>query len=267
MMKKRNAFLAAIATIGTFGLGQLYNGKPKKAAVAYILWLATAAFGIFAPLSASFTWLVISLALLLLLGLILMIDAIRDARRLREITLHRYNRWYIYLVIILFQTLGIRSIQVKLLTASTAAYRMTSGSMIPTLEIGERIVADMKAYDRKLPTRGAVIIAKYPKDESVSYIKRVIGLPGEKLEIIGRTVYINGRPLAEEYTQYIDPGSTDEHFGPYILSNGEYFVMGDNRDNSQDSRYLGPVNQSQILGQARYLYWATDLSRIGKRIR
>jgi signal peptidase I len=137
---------------------------------------------------------IIYLALQLLLILIVMIDAFLDARRLRQINLHRYNRWYIYLVIILFQALVIPPIHFELLTASTRAYRMPTGSMAPTLEIGDKVVADMKAYDKKLPIRGDLIVFKYPNDESVSYLKRVIGLPGEKLEIIRRVFYINGRP-------------------------------------------------------------------------
>jgi signal peptidase I len=265
--KKRNPFLAAIATLGTFGLGQLYNGKPRKAAVAYLLWLAAAAIGMVLPLSASFNWLLAFLSLPLLLGLLLIIDAIRDARTVGQIVLRRYNRWYIYLGIILVQALIVAPFHAKLIKSSAAPYRIPTQSMEPTLHTGDRLVADVKAYEKKLPSRGDLTIFKYPKDESIPYIKRVIGLPGEKVEITKRVVYINDQPLKEDYAQYLDPASVNEHFGPYFIPQGNYFVLGDSRDNSQDSRFLGYFNQSLILGQARYLYWSKDWSRIGRRLK
>jgi len=266
VIKKRNPLLAAIATFGAFGLGQLYNGKHKKAAMAYMLWIVIAAFTLLAPLSANIMWLLASQALLYSVGLIVMIDAFRNARSLREISLRPYNRWYIYLAIVLLQVLVVSPPPANLLLSSIRAYKIPTQTMSPTLEIGDGLIANMKAYKKNPPSRGDVIIFKYPNNESVSYVKRVIGLPGEKLEMIGRTVYINGKALTETHVRYIDPNSVDEHYGPYDIPQGCYFVLGDNRDNSQDSRFWGFVKQSQLLGQARYLYWAKDKSRIGKQI-
>jgi signal peptidase I len=265
--KKRNPFLAGIATFGAFGLGQLYNGKARKAVVAYLLWLATAAIGIVLPLSASFNWLLIFFSLPLLLGLLLIIDAIRDARAVGQITLHRYNRWYIYLGIILVQSLIVAPLQAKLIKSSTAAYGIPTRSMEPTIKVGEKLIADGKLYKKMLPQRGDLLIFQYPKNESSPMIKRLIGLPGEKVEIKGRTVYINDQPLEENYKQHIDPASINEHYGPYLIPQGKYFVMGDNRDNSMDSRFWGYIRRDQLLGQARYLYWSKDLSRIGESLK
>jgi signal peptidase I len=265
--KKRNPFLAAIATFGVFGLGQLYNGKPRKAAIAYGLLWVIAIFAMVAPFSANIKWLIAFFALTSILGLTLIIDAVRDARAKGEIVLHWYNRWYVYLTIIIIQAFIINPFQVKLLKLSTAAYKMPSGSMSPTIEIGDKLVADMKAYKMESPKRGDLLIFKYPNDESVQYLKRLIGLPGEKVEIIGRKVYVNDQPLAESYVQFIDPASTDGHFGPVQVPQNQYFVLGDNRDNSQDSRFWGYIKRDQILGQVRYLYWAKDRSRIGKNIK
>jgi signal peptidase I len=138
--------------------------------------------------------------------------------------------------------------------------------MMPTLEIGDRLVADMKLYEKESPARGDLIIFMKPMDGPVPCIKRVIGLPGEKIEMIGRTVYINDHPLKETYTQYIDPESTYDRSGPFHVPEGHYFAMGDNRDNSQDSRYWGSIKRSNILGRARYLYWAKNISCIGKKL-
>jgi signal peptidase I len=204
--------------------------------------------------------------LLLLIGLFSIVDAALDARKLKKVELHPYNRWYVYIAIILFHALMIGPLQKRLITYSTSAYSIPARSMIPTLETGDRLISDMRAYNNRLPARRDIVIFKYPNDESVHYVKRVIGLPGEKLEIVRRMVYINDQPLKESYTQYIDPGSINEHWGPYIIPQGRYFVLGDNRDNSQDSRFWGYISQSKIIGQARYLYWAKNKSRIGKRL-
>jgi signal peptidase I len=264
--KKRRPFLAAIATFGVFGLGQLYNGKPRKAIVAYAMLLAIGVFFIVAPISARFSWLVVYLALQLLLCLILIVDAVRDARREREINLRWYNRWYLYLALMIIQAFVILPLQVKLCKLSTAAYSIPVGSMKPTIEIGDKLIADMKAYKKLPPQRGDLLIFRFPKDESITYIKRVIGLPGEKLEIIEQTVYINGQPLKESYTRFMLPKSTNQSFGYVQIPENHYFVLGDNRDNSRDSRHFGFVQRSQILGQARYLYWSTNRSRIGRQL-
>jgi len=264
--KKRHPFLAAIATFGAFGLGQLYNGKPKKAAVAYLLWLGAAIFTIAAPLSSSLGWLLAAVSLPILTGSMVIIDAVRDARAQQEVTLHRYNRWYVYLGIILILGLLVNRIWADLTFSAVKAYKIPTQSMSPTLELGDHLIVDMKAYQTNEPQRGDLIVFKYPMIKSVPYVKRLIGLPGETIEIRNRMIYVNGNPLIERYVQYTDPNSISEHYGPYNLAHGEYFVLGDNRDNSQDSRYWGPVKKSLILGQARYLYWAKDRSRIGKKV-
>jgi signal peptidase I len=266
MIKKRNQFLAGLATFGALGLGQLYNGKPTKAAFMYGFPFVCLAINLFFPISSGFSHLLVFEGLLIFIVLLSIFDAVRDARKQREFALHAYNRWYIYVAIILVNALLISSLQLSLLTSSTRAYRIPVGSMMPTLEIGDRLVADMKAFKKKLPIRGDIIIFKYPNDELSTYVKRVIGLPGEKIEMIGRTVYINGRALKESYVQYISPESINAHYGPYVLPQGQYFVLGDDRDNSQDSRFFGAIAQSKITGQARYLYWAKNASRIGKKL-
>jgi signal peptidase I len=88
-----------------------------------------------------------------------------------------------------------------------------------------------------------------------------MGLPGDEIEMIGRTVYVNGEPLKEDYTQYIEPGSIYSHYGPYQVPPDQYFVMGDNRDNSQDSRFWGTVPREYLLGKALVIYWSYETPR------
>jgi signal peptidase I len=157
-------------------------------------------------------------------------------------------------------------------TFTVQAFKIPTGSMESNLLIGDHLLVNKFVYGRhsgflskllpyKDPKRGDVIVFKYPNSPEVAYVKRLIGMPGDKVELIGRTVYINGEPLKENYTQYIDPGSAYGHDGPYFVPPGHYFAMGDNRDNSQDSRYWGFVPRDYILGKALVIYWSFETPR------
>jgi signal peptidase I len=152
------------------------------------------------------------------------------------------------------------------------AFKIPTGSMEKNLLIGDHLLVNKFVYglhsgfwSKILPyeelRRGDVIVFKYPKGPEVAYVKRLMGLPGDRVEMTGHTVYINGKPLTEPYTQYIDPGSVYEHYGPYDVPQGQYFAMGDNRDNSQDSRFWGFVPRDHILGKALVIYWSYDTPR------
>ncbi len=179
-----------------------------------------------------------------------------------------------------------------------------TGSMQNTINIGDRFFANKFLFGRNTPLigallpareirRGDVIIFKYPKDPKTNYVKRVIGLPGETVQVRGTTVFINGQDLAEQHVAVrlepefpalpevnVDPAppgarwrvfynDAEEHDpantlpgGPFGVSEpvrvpaGHYFAMGDNRDNSQDSRYWGFVPRANIIGHALYVHWS-----------
>jgi signal peptidase I len=152
------------------------------------------------------------------------------------------------------------------------AFKIPTGSMESNLLIGDHLLVNKfvyglhegflgKIFPYKELKRGDVIVFKFPQNPDVAYVKRLIGLPGDHLEMIGRTLYINDKPLTEKYTQYIDAGSAYEHFGPYDIPEGQYFAMGDNRDNSQDSRYWGTVPRDHIIGKALVIYWSFETPR------
>ena len=152
------------------------------------------------------------------------------------------------------------------------AFKIPTGSMESNLLIGDHLLVNKFVYGiqdgvlskllpYRTPKRGDVIVFKYPNSPEVAYVKRLMGMPGDKVEMIGRTLYINGQALKEDYTQYIDPGSINEHFGPYYVPQDHYFAMGDNRDNSQDSRYWGYVPRDYILGKALVIYWSFETPR------
>ena len=108
-----------------------------------------------------------------------------------------------------------------------------TGSMEETIQIGDRIVTSRLSYIMSGPRRGDIVVFPFPDDEEVDYIKRIIGLPGETIEGRDGLVYINGEPLVEPYVTE----ALDDDFGPYEVPEDSYFMMGDNRNNSMDSRY------------------------------
>jgi signal peptidase I len=123
-------------------------------------------------------------------------------------------------------------------------------AMQPTLEDGDRWLVTTNVGDLK---RGDIIEFRYPKDETKYYVKRIVGLPNEKIEILEGTVFINGLPITEEYLdqEYNQSGNTIPEIQ---ISSNHYFVMGDNRDNSSDSRYWGTVDRSLIEGKLYVRY-------------
>ncbi|MBI9081709.1 MAG: signal peptidase I [Pseudodesulfovibrio sp.] len=170
------------------------------------------------------------------------------------------------------------------------AFKIPSGSMLDTLQIGDHLLVSKFAYDVRLPStifldttdgkvlaqtgnpeRGDIIVFKFPEDEKKDFIKRVIGLPGETIELRDKVVYINGTAIDEPYTihsKYTTKPIRD-NYGPFTVPDGQFFVMGDNREGSYDSRWWGPVKREKIVGKALVIYWSwasiTDVrfNRIG----
>ena len=160
------------------------------------------------------------------------------------------------------------------------AYKMPSGSMQPTLLVGDHFFADKSIKNLKEIQRGDVIIFAYPVDPRKDFVKRVIGMPGDTIEIKDKNLYINGELYPEEYVihsdQSIFPAKRNprDNFGPVAVPMNALFVLGDNRDESLDSRFFGFVEESKVKGRATTIYWSWDKNhhsarwdRIGKRIR
>ena len=128
-------------------------------------------------------------------------------------------------------------------------------SMLPRLEDHDRLFINKFAYHFEKIERGDVVVFYYPRDTSKSYIKRVIALPGDELRIDDGRVYVNGERLPEPYVpgKYRDGRSMEET----LIPRGEYFVMGDHRSISSDSRDFGPVPKDLIYGKAAFIYWPT----------
>lgn len=131
--------------------------------------------------------------------------------------------------------------------------KVPSGSMERTIMTNDRIIAYRLSYKFSAPERGDIVVFRYPDDRDVLYVKRIIGLPGETVEMIDGTVYINGEVLKEDYLKEDAYGS----YGPYTVPEGKYFMMGDNRNLSWDSRFWENtfVPKSDILGKGVFRYY------------
>jgi signal peptidase I len=134
-------------------------------------------------------------------------------------------------------------------------YRVVGQSMDPTLEQDERLIVSKLSYRLHEPQRGDIIVFHDPQDPGRNLIKRVIGLPGETLRIDQGQVYINERLIQEPYIESYSPYSQP----PTPIPDGQYFVMGDNRNNSSDSRSWGTLPRDDIVGKAAFTYWPLRL--------
>jgi signal peptidase I len=170
--------------------------------------------------------------------------------------------WVIILMAVLLCTVVLRTYVVQ-------SFYIPSGSMLPTLQVGDRIIVDKLSYHLHDVHRGDIVVFARPPLEDQQYadlVKRVIGLPGETISSKGGDIYINGKLLDEpwlpkgpdSYTGALagdDPHPQFDLPGPVHIPQGEYFVMGDNRTDSEDSRFFGPIPRSLIVGRAVAVIW------------
>ena len=140
------------------------------------------------------------------------------------------------------------------LRLTVQSYTVVMSSMEPNFQQGECIMVNKVSYRSSAPQRGQVIIFDPPFDSPHPYIKRVIGLPGETVEIQDGQVSINDIPIDEPYI-FPEPPQNNQDYGPKVLSDDEYFVLGDNRNNSNDSRAGWTVPRDNIIGRAWFIYW------------
>lgn len=176
-------------------------------------------------------------------------------------------------------------------TCVVQSFKIPSGSMEDTLVIGDCLLVNKFIYGIKVPftdlrlprlrdpERGDVIVFRYPEDRSKDFIKRLIGVPGDQIQVRDKRVYVNGSLYQNPHEVHKDPQimpralNQRDNFGPVTVPANAYFVMGDNRDNSYDSRFWGFVPKADLVGRAFIKYWSWDqdkwrvrLNRIGKVI-
>ena len=232
----------------------------------------------------------IMVSLVFVTGIIWLLDSIfwapKRVKNAKEPLVVEYARSFFPIILVV---LVIRSFIAE-------PFRIPSGSMLPTLHVGDFILVNKFAYGVRLPVlntkildvgepqRGEVVVFRYPKNPEVDYIKRVVGLPGDKVGYFNKTIYINGKAVVQEAKEKnvsllgLVPNDSELHIetlgehthqllidpsrrlieGEMVVPVGEYFVMGDNRDNSNDSRFWGTVPEANLVGKAFFIWMSWD---------
>jgi signal peptidase I len=193
-------------------------------------------------------------------------DVLTETNTKRKSVLREYVEAIVIAVIL---ALFIRTFVVQ-------AFKIPSGSMKPTLLVGDHILVNKFIYGIKIPftdktiinlgkpKREDVVVFKYPLDTKKDYIKRVIGLPGDKIELANKQLHINGKVIDDPHASYSVYGNL-RNFGPITVPAHHLFVMGDNRDESSDSRVWGFVPYAYLKGKAFLIYWSWDREHFGVR--
>ena len=279
-VKPRKAWKALLLSLLALGLGQIYNGQIKK---FLILW----AFLILVPITFLFTNLLITfygwiiLAVFLIgLQLYAIVDACISAKMQKQYVLKKYNKSYFYVVFGIFFYVAVHLWAVSTEwwgIGSVRTFKITMESSEPSLQIGDNIVADMRAYKNTDPDYGDIVIFKM---DNVNYIFRVVGKPNDTLSFKDNYLIINNKCVRNSFikTKQIDnlqvnvyherlpngcvyqiykhadiPNYETITIDSVIIPRDCYFLMGDNRDNAMDSRYLGFIRREQIIGKAVFI--------------
>jgi signal peptidase I len=257
-IRKRNPLLAAILYLVNAGLGFLYVGKPVLAVIfalisIFLIGLTTWTGLAFYP--HSFYAAVAIIFSISILGLVWVITC---ALRSKPEPLKKYQRWYFYIglflvAVILFQPLLANRDQVF----GYDMFRFPSGSMADTLLNGDYVIVNTWAYRNDDPNRGDVIVFRFPGDRTIKYLKRIIAIGGDTIEMKDGMTLVNNIAIKEPYLnkKYTERTETD-HFPPAVVPKDHYFVLGDNRDHSNDSRYWGFVPASDVLGKTEFVWFS-----------
>jgi signal peptidase I len=240
-----------------------------------VLFLALALLWL--PWPANF---LVPVAAAILMTVFVIFDGVRCARTAGlRFSLARNNRWYVYILVAAILAIVVAPEQVLVGSPTRAyviqAFAAPTSSMEPTVLVGDHVIVDKSAYAFSEPKRGDIVFYTATDPSQTIFMKRIVGMPGETIEIRNKEVFISGKKIDEPYVQFLRP-STDGTFNgdsmaPTVIPADAYFLLGDNRDNSNDSRFTGPVQRRQFLGKAKTIYFSSDpgthkprWNRIGK---
>ena len=305
--KERKPLFALALSLFLIGLGQVYNGKLRKGILFFLISIIFPLLLLQLSVAIPDKMLIVFLLLSLLASLGIYIwaalDAWKHAKRIgKNYTLKTYNKLYIYILLIIVLNLFSFGpiIDWQKICFFALPYRMATGSMIPTVLPGDFIMTDRRidhSAENHGLKRGELVVFKYPDSKEKHFLKRVIGLPGDEIEIKGMELYVNGEKRTGEEVSYMQE-RRDEYIkertvafyeesasGTYVVfflegtarknlkvtvPEGNCFVLGDYRDNSRDSRHWGMVPLDDVIARAKLIYYSVNpesgirWGRIGK---
>lgn len=287
--KPRKWYLALLASLAVPGLGQMYNGQLAKGIVFGLIMVSLSFVFVFFRTMITFQGLILNLIPLFGFWLYTIIDSIYTTVRQQNYHIKIYNRWYYYLPVILI-VFTVSTLQDNQQPLGVKTFRSIDDSGLPTIHKYDCLVADLRAYENKTPDYGEIVVFKM--DEKTFLFGRIVGLPNDTIEYKTDTLKINGilctsefiksvnynnipmhekketLPNRHKHRNYYDEMSINYHLPSdtlftIIVPSNEYFLMGDNRNFSIDSRQFGTVNEDRIIGRVLYSYWGESLNRIG----
>lgn len=252
MQKRRRPILASLLNTISLGLGFLYVGNTRLAIAFPLLYI------LLLGLSSWSRALFMPIGFALIVGGAIFGWAFMLARRAGVVELSRAQTWYSYLGFFVISSLVFNvALENRAKIFGYETFRFPSRSMSDTLVYGDFIIADTWAFHSRIPERGEVVVFRFPPDPSITYAKRVIGLPGDTIDIGEGKVYVNGKQLSESYVRSENNQRLSyERPGSYRVPADAFFLMGDNRDNSNDSRFWGFVPREHLHGTVTFVWFS-----------
>jgi signal peptidase I len=294
----RHPILAMLLSLPATGLGHIYCGDLTKGLILFFASFAFAPIIVVSAKSAASTVSLIiviaSIALLIFIFFYALVDAYRLGRiRSTHYRLKEYNRWPIYILFIIVSMSYPTNLAHSIRSHLLEAFKIPSTSMAPNILPGDYLFLNKVVYKTKAPQCGEVVIFIYPDDRHKHFIKRIVALPGETVEIKNGHVIINDQPLTYEAVKTpiqtatgqtpsavtliehnsdvhyrimtLNDDETGGNMAKITVPHGYCFVLGDNRSESKDSRHFGPIPLADVLGRVDYIYWpAQSWSRFGR---
>ena len=265
MTSKRRPFLAAFLSLAMPGLGHVYAGDPKKGLSLVVIEYSVLIFAGLLGVLSTFYGIASIIILILIFYVYVVVSAVRLALKNSDYQLQSFNRWYWYVTIFLAGTVFVNLlISFRGAVLGYETYRIPASSMEPTLQVGDFITVNTRYAQ---PEVGDVIVFRYPNNRKLSYVKRIAALGGDTVAIVNGMVTRNG--IVEEklgVSEMKRSSQKSQTMRNIQVPENQYFVLGDWRDNSNDSRYWGFVSAEDIIGVVTYIWLSKDFDRIGKAV-
>lgn len=257
-IRRLQPFNAAVAGVFGFGLGYLYVGRLRLSFLPFATYLALIlVIGVTRVITEPIG-LYSANALMLTIWLISIVHPAVFASKHENVASRSYNRGWIYLLWVIVVGLLVNQIAShRGALFGFETYRIPSASMAPTLENGDWILADTWIFNESEPAFRDLIVHNLPNNRDILYVKRIIGLPGDTIEINDNVLIRNGIALEENYIMLTDSMRAHvSEFSQTTVPADHYFVLGDNRHNARDSRFIGAVPKASILGRVEHRWFA-----------
>ncbi len=285
--KPRNPILVFFLAFLFPGFGQVYNGQIKKGVLFFLISFTLPILFGFTGIGAFFIGFFVIIIVDFSFRFYVIYDAIKNAKKLKNYTLKSYNTWYHYFIIIsgiitIIWFYDYNSV------VGVKSYKIPTTSNEPTIKVDDRIIANLNAFKSNKPNYGDIVIFQ-KKDSLNPWIFRIVGLPNDKLEIQKNFLIINGKKCktkfiketkseefdVNEYEEELPNGHKHKIYtfkkpfeenknavNEIIIPANSYYLIGDNRDNAMDSRYIGVIKTEEIIGKIMFSYWGKTNDRI-----